>query len=56
MTPFFTTKKAGKGTGVGLNLSRQICEAHRGSLNYKLHEGHTAFVVSLPLIEKLSES
>ncbi|HTV22420.1 MAG TPA: ATP-binding protein [Polyangiaceae bacterium] len=28
--PFFTTKPGG--TGIGLVLSRQICEAHRGSL------------------------
>jgi two-component system nitrogen regulation sensor histidine kinase NtrY len=28
--PFFTTKPSG--TGIGLVLSRQICEAHRGSL------------------------
>lgn len=49
MTPFFTTKAAGKGTGVGLNLSRRICDDHGGSLNYKLHNGHTAFVINLPV-------
>jgi C4-dicarboxylate-specific signal transduction histidine kinase len=49
MTPFFTTKKAGKGTGIGLNLSRKICQDHKGTLEYRLHKGHTAFVITLPL-------
>ena len=32
LTPYFTTKDIGKGTGLGLNLSRNIMEAHKGEL------------------------
>lgn len=32
LTPYFTTKGIGKGTGLGLNLSRNIMEAHKGEL------------------------
>ncbi|MDA8792127.1 ATP-binding protein [Bacteriovoracaceae bacterium] len=47
--PFYTTKEIGKGTGLGLSISRGIARDHGGDLNYKLIEGHTAFILSLPL-------
>ena len=37
VAPFFTTKQGG--TGIGLVLSRQIAEAHGGSLQLQNREG-----------------
>ena len=48
--PFFTTRQPGEGTGLGLYLSRQIIEAHGGSLRVGSSEsGGAEFVVELPL-------
>jgi signal transduction histidine kinase len=33
--PFFTTEA--QGTGLGLYLSRELCEANRAQLSYELH-------------------
>jgi len=37
--PFFTTKAEGKGTGLGLPLSRQFVEAHGGELSLESRPG-----------------
>jgi two-component system NtrC family sensor kinase len=51
MQPFFTTKPAGEGTGLGLSLSYDIIvKAHKGHINIESKEGEgTAFVITLPL-------
>lgn len=48
MTPFFTTKKAGEGTGIGLSLCKNIIEKHFGRLSIDDSSPHTTFVISLP--------
>jgi len=48
--PFFTTKPAGAGTGLGLSLSFDIIKAHGGSLALSTEPGaFTSFTISLPV-------
>jgi signal transduction histidine kinase len=49
--PFFTTKPAGSGTGLGLSLTYEIVvQRHRGELRVDSEEGqYTEFLISLPL-------
>lgn len=48
--PFFTTKGPGKGTGLGLNISRNlIVQKHHGQMTVKSEPGSTCFSVSLPI-------
>jgi signal transduction histidine kinase len=49
--PFFTTKKVGQGTGLGLHISRQIIEAHKGKISVSSIEGKgTTFSIFLPVV------
>lgn len=45
--PFFTTKK--EGTGLGVSLSKEIIEAHNGTLEYCSNEKGTTAKIFLPL-------
>jgi len=46
--PFFTTKPAGQGTGLGLSLAYDIVKAHGGELKVETKEGEgSEFVVQL---------
>jgi signal transduction histidine kinase/ligand-binding sensor domain-containing protein len=48
--PFFTTKPAGQGTGLGLSLSYDIIKGHGGQVNVSSSDGTgTEFLVTLPL-------
>ncbi|HEX6226678.1 MAG TPA: ATP-binding protein [Chryseolinea sp.] len=48
--PFFTTKPAGHGTGLGLSLSYDILKAHGGELKVETKEGvGTEFSIQLPI-------
>ena len=46
---FFTTKPVGKGTGLGLEVVRQIVMQHKGKVSMKSIPGRTAFTVCLPI-------
>ncbi|HEY6084527.1 MAG TPA: ATP-binding protein [Nitrospira sp.] len=47
--PFFTTKEVGKGTGLGLFLSRETVVAHGGNLSLESESGRgTTVTVTLP--------
>ena len=48
--PFFTTKPAGEGTGLGLSLSYDIIvKEHRGDIEVETEKGSfTEFIITLP--------
>jgi signal transduction histidine kinase len=48
--PFFSTKPAGIGTGLGLAVSKRIVEQHQGSLSFDTAPGlGTTFSIQLPV-------
>ena len=54
--PFFTTKGQGDGTGLGLNISRNlIVQKHFGEISVESKPGSTCFTVRLPIDLKPSE-
>jgi PAS domain S-box-containing protein len=55
--PFFTTKPPGKGTGLGLNISRNlIVQKHQGQITVFSEPGKTRFTVWLPIHSQPAES
>ncbi len=50
--PFFTTKPAGEGTGLGLSLSYDIItKVHNGEIKFESEEGkYTEFIITIPKI------
>lgn len=55
--PFFTTKEIGKGTGLGLDISRRIIvDHHRGKIAVESEPGNTRFIITLPLRQTANDS
>ena len=55
--PFFTTKGPGEGTGLGLNISRNlVVQKHHGRISVESRPGHTRFTVRLPMDSTPSDS
>ncbi len=51
--PFFTTKEAGKGTGLGLAVSKRIIDEHNGKIEVESTPGvGTTFTVKIPVYTK----
>lgn len=47
--PFFTTKAMGKGTGLGLEVVRQIVNQHNGKIELTSNPGRTEFKICFPI-------
>lgn len=54
--PFFTTKGAGEGTGIGLTVVRRLTEEHGGQIRVKTKEGKgTTFILDFPRVVQPGE-
>ena len=49
--PFFTTKPRGEGSGLGLDIVRQIVQKHDGNIHARNYCGRVTFSVIIPLPE-----
>ncbi|NEN92903.1 MAG: GAF domain-containing protein, partial [Okeania sp. SIO3H1] len=47
--PFFTTKAAGEGSGLGLEIVKKIIDKHQGKIDFTSVVGQTTFTVTLPI-------
>jgi signal transduction histidine kinase len=53
MTPLFTTKSPGEGTGLGLALCRKIIEVHKGDIYFDHSKPNTTLVIELPIKQQM---
>lgn len=56
MEPFYSTKDAGRGTGLGLALAGGIAEKHGGKLTYVQKANHTTFLLEFPKPKNLGDA
>ena len=49
--PFFTTKPRGEGSGLGLDIVRQIVQKHDGEIQVSSQSGRTTFRLCFPLLD-----
>lgn len=54
--PFYTTKPAGVGTGMGLGIAQRIVESYNGSIDLHSAPGATEFVVHVPLADVTADT
>ena len=47
--PFFTTKAAGEGSGLGLDIVKKIINKHQGKIDFTSVVGQTTFTVTIPM-------
>ena len=52
--PFYTTKPAGVGTGMGLGIAQRIVEGYNGGIDLHSKPGATEFVVRVPLADTVA--
>ncbi|GGA54508.1 AAA family ATPase [Okeania sp. KiyG1] len=52
--PFFTTKPAGEGSGLGLEIVKKIVDKHQGGITFVSVPGKTTFTVTIPIELKAS--
>lgn len=53
--PYFTTKKLGTGTGLGLAVTHTLVEKHNGHIDVNSSEQGTCFTIDFPCLNKHSE-
>jgi len=53
---FFSTKKAGKGTGMGLAICKNIVDMHNGEIDVASRPGETVFTIRIPLDDEACAS